>query len=1076
MATSNPDHILLNQSGNSPSSAAFREDQTIYSKQLINDSNFDLPLSSSPWNKTNEGDSRDMNGAIVDAQTNSTVIGNQATFSLMNAPPQSGQWTQMYNPSYIAPLYPQWNGVNSPAIDAFGCRANHTWSEGANQAPSVWWVRNVTTPVNMSDYVITSANISAVVNASVNRNVDVLNITLDNPEGVNPATPQGPPFDFVRFYVRIADLNLENIYECAYNRTSDLGWYNVTIPIDRTNMADTYLTTVSQDALIFYLNQVLAYDHYNFTIILGIDIYCADNCNSDNDTFNMLRIKSASLNFTCQKKVDQYSAINWAETGFMINESDYIGSGYQVNVSVLNATLNFRYKITQTWPVTSPNSEFRVYVNNYLHGETVKISNGTTTEYQGVKGGEGFDVSSLILLNQNLSIRIQIIMLDTFQLSQNCSVLIDNVTLDVFFLATVRTTIPDTQLQLVGSTNIAVPWNNSFTVTANYTRVNEGAGIPGANITIGWIDTYNVTDAGGGLYTIQCNNSVTSANQHYNLQILAEAYGNESKSYTADIQIIERPTHLHLFMNQVNSTTLPEITVSWNQTVNITAFYYDTASTENLTGASVDLNGIDLNPNAVTSSVIGTAYQFLVNSSYFVVGSHFISLLGSMANYSLASILITLKVTARSTFLSIVRNSLNVTQASELNVPKTGTITLNINYFDGEYGIALDNYNVSLQGLASQYYTITPATATNLVIDTTNLDLGVYIVSIIAGKTNYTQLSHSYQINVNQIQTSITTGDSKTTYKVTPNGDLEITLVVTDTDFNQPISGCELTYSWRFGSGAFTETSTGVYKATIKNIPEGENSLYISAYKGPTYHFEAKTISIVAVASGEGLPPWVVYMLVGAMVALSVLFIQYQRVWKYPPHIRKLRNVTRDLKSGKLEKEGTPLTFRSEEVSFADTYLDTTKQLLSVNAQAQLKTKYLSKKSTSTGEREIEARFTPTPKIQEAPPQPAPTTTVNLPPVPSSPSEPLKTASSAAKPPPQPAPTTISPPIAPIPERFLELTKEKPAPTMKTPAQVKELPPVKTLPQIKDLPSKPTTKPTPKPEEKPAENAGDEKK
>ena len=437
--------ILLCQNGvvlasPSPRSAdVFREEITIHSKQLINDPAFDLGTGASPWSVTYDGDRSDVDGKIVGSLANSMIVGNETTFTLKEIP-KAGSWI-VKNNTYDEKRYYLPDGYE---IDAYGCNASTNFGEDGFQTPSIWWVQNFTAPVNMSDYTIIAANVSAIVNATVSTNIDVLNIIWDDPEGGAGAAepePHGPPFDSVRFYVSVADTNLTNIRECAWNQTSDLGWYNTSYEgqlMDKTKMGDTYLDKVSETELIHNLHQVLAEDHLNFSVILGLDFTCADNCQHDHDDFLSIRIKSVSLNFTCQKKVNQNTAINWVETGYRINSTEYLGEGDEIKIDILNATLNFKYRLTQSWPITY-NAEMRAIINTFPLDDTIELRS-MTTSFQEVKGGKGFDVSALISHDQDVSISIQVVIVqnDYFLLPQNYSLLLDDVSLTVYFKATVK--------------------------------------------------------------------------------------------------------------------------------------------------------------------------------------------------------------------------------------------------------------------------------------------------------------------------------------------------------------------------------------------------------------------------------------------------------------------------------------------------------------------------------------------------------------------------------------------------------------------------------------------------------------
>lgn len=933
--------------GNFPEPAAYREDITIYSKQLINDSPFNLSSGASPWNSSLSGDLSDLNAKIENNQCNSTIVGDTRTISIVANFSQPGEWTAMQNPAF--PAFPVWTGIPSYGNDSNGLWSNHSWVSaggGLLQAPSINWGRNFSLPVNMSDYEITSVNISAVVNASVVALGTAAGLEINNTESQTP--DDFVVGDYARFYVRVADLQRNKMYEIAYNRTSpDLGQDAPQV----TMQVDTKMTSVNEDLLKVYLTSSLSTDFRNFTIILGTDYWCELNKPSDSDTWNMMRIKTFSLNFTFTKKISYNSYITWNETGYRINTTDYLGSGDTVDVNILNATFNFNYRLTQAWPTTSPNSEIRLYINNYLHSETIKLSDGTTS-VQSIKGGEGFDVSSLVSLNQNVTIRIQIIMLDDFLIPQNCSVLIDDVNLTVYFEAAVRTNIPDTQLKLVGSTNIIVPWNNSFAITANYTVEATGIGIPGANITLDWVDTCNTTDLGNGLYEITCNTTLTSANQKYTLQIWADAFGNESQSYSADIQITGRPTNLFVFLNQQDLTGDPEITMMWNQTVNITSFYQDDGSKENLTSALVEITGTDLISIAYDYSPQGTGYQFLVDSSHYEVGTHFISLSASLGNYSFASKIITVRVTPRPTFFSILRSGINVTQDIELSVPLTASIALDLNYSDG--ALTLDNYDISLQGLDS---TITLGTTSNIVIPTTGLEVGVYIISIIASKANYTELSHSYRINVGQIPSNLIADQESITINPQAQFTIKVTFAIDEDRMGSSgiISGANVSYYWNRGEGYLTDNGDGTFGIQLESpLTPGAYKITITALKA---NYELQTITINLIVQSpitEDLMPLIIGLTAG-LVGFVFAFLSYLLYFRYPAVVRKIRKVRGSLKKG----GKTKISSHPKKRIFVERLLKEYGENIPSEGRTKLKSQYLQLDKEEPLDRKVPEEFAP---------------------------------------------------------------------------------------------------------------------
>ena len=383
------------------------------SDQWLLNSEFDT---SEHWNllKGDIGDKNDVDGNINQGQANYEVLGEIRTFSNISGTPDDIEWTRVVNPNF--PDLP-----DTAEIRNDGCYVSHEWAEKADQSPSVHWDRNVTMPVNMSDYIISSVSLNTVVNATVEASgggsggIEVPGDTV-----TDYAT-----HDYVRFYVLLSDLSKEKVYEVAFNQTQNLG-NDLEGPWDY--MLETNLTNVDQDKLIEYLTSVLRTDDRHFTITLGIRIWCEDNFNWDEDDWEALWIKSCNLTFTYEKKIDRFTAISWNQVG-----DDISGD----NIQITGANLEFKYKVYQLWPaLSSPNSEIRILINDNLHTETIKLSSATLS-FQEAKEG-GYDVTTLISKDVNISLSIQILLADEFSLDQNIIISIDEVYLKISYTVFIR--------------------------------------------------------------------------------------------------------------------------------------------------------------------------------------------------------------------------------------------------------------------------------------------------------------------------------------------------------------------------------------------------------------------------------------------------------------------------------------------------------------------------------------------------------------------------------------------------------------------------------------------------------------
>ncbi|MFX1326078.1 MAG: hypothetical protein ACFE8N_14095 [Promethearchaeota archaeon] len=101
----------------------------------------------------------------------------------------------------------------------------------------------------------------------------------------------------------------------------------------------------------------------------------------------------------------------------------------------MNATLNFKYKIDSQWPTAqSINSEMKIFINNFEFEQSIKLSS-MTTNYQYL-AAEGFQITSFIEKDINISLSIQIFLADEFILDKNIKISFDEVSLlisyDVF--------------------------------------------------------------------------------------------------------------------------------------------------------------------------------------------------------------------------------------------------------------------------------------------------------------------------------------------------------------------------------------------------------------------------------------------------------------------------------------------------------------------------------------------------------------------------------------------------------------------------------------------------------------------
>jgi len=405
-----------------------------HQKQWIDNPDFDNSLG---WISEYGGDVTDVTADISGGHANFHVIGEAYTTTLISGTPNSStsqNWYNTTNPEI--PVYP----TQGHRIDESGCFASHYWAEhlgtttNAYQKTSVHWEKVITTPYNMSDYIINTASLSILVNATAKAYTGGNNDDEWSWEGVEVYGDTYARFyegDYIKFYVRLSNVNKDVNYKVANYQTSTLGQDGL---INGTYdfLNDTSFEADDMEDLIFYLNQVLENgDFQNFIITLGIEFNCEDNQVTDLDEFTAAYIKSCNFTISYVKKVNQLTSASWKYRGNQIDNKGGV-------VKVTDAKLSFDFKIDKTWLTnSSPNSELRIVINKLDHTETIKLSNANLT--LNPARDNGFDITRLIPAYEEINISIQLFLADEFQLSENYTITIDNVNLnlsyDLFFEA-----------------------------------------------------------------------------------------------------------------------------------------------------------------------------------------------------------------------------------------------------------------------------------------------------------------------------------------------------------------------------------------------------------------------------------------------------------------------------------------------------------------------------------------------------------------------------------------------------------------------------------------------------------------
>ncbi|MFW9828570.1 MAG: hypothetical protein ACFFEY_13345 [Candidatus Thorarchaeota archaeon] len=384
------------------------------STQWLNDPSFDS--NNEYWTPISVGDTTDVNASIHSGQANFDILGDKRTFTLIADPPLASNWSESNNPEY--PNRPQEYEITSD-----GCRVSHLFNDQtAVTHPSIHWEANISLPVNMSDYLITSASVNAVVNATAGLDIDREGDT-EARNDLRRSLETYDVGDYVRFYVLVSNLKKSRIYELAYYQTTELGSGD---PPGIDYMPDTSLNCYPEEELIFYLSSVLQSDYKNFTLILGMLLHFEDNivADWDYDQFHELLIKYVNFTFTYEKKIDRYTSISYNQQRNPISGD---------KIEIIDVTLDFKYKVNIKWSkFLYSNSELRIIINNNEIEKDIKLAEFNTT-YQDFFLGSN-DIKSYILPNVNISFSIMIFLADEFTLDQIFTFSIDDVYLTITYV------------------------------------------------------------------------------------------------------------------------------------------------------------------------------------------------------------------------------------------------------------------------------------------------------------------------------------------------------------------------------------------------------------------------------------------------------------------------------------------------------------------------------------------------------------------------------------------------------------------------------------------------------------------
>jgi len=491
---------------------------------------------------------------------------------------------------------------------------------------------------------------------------------------------------------------------------------------------------------------MLETDYRNFTLIVGIRFNCEDNVatNYDRDTFSRAVINSINLTFGYQKKIDQLTSISWNQVGD--KPSDISGNPIVIDA----AKLNFQYKINETWPISSPNSEFKILINDIQHSETVKLSEGIATLKDAKTGG--FDVTSLIDKDKNVNLSLQVYLADQFELGRIINISIDNVYLNITYTEIIDDIETDYELYLnaVNKTDvpfISIPLGENLTITVKYLDNQTRNHIPGATVQLEGKVSGNLTED-INQYSIIINSSDLGVGVK-TLIVVAQKADYVEQNVQFFVEVTERETELLLFLNSVPKNDGDTIQVKADEFIKVAVNYRDNATKQFLNGATVTLLG-DLTGDLNETSGF---YNITLDTDDLDQGITAFTIFSQLEDYKPQSIQFFVELIERETELLLFLNSDPKNDGDTIQVTVDELINVTVYYRDDITELLLIGATVTLLGIDNLTET---SSHYNISVDPNiDLDPGINVLTVYAQLDKYRSQSIQFFVELIEKETEL---------------------------------------------------------------------------------------------------------------------------------------------------------------------------------------------------------------------------------------------------------------------------------------------------------------------------------
>lgn len=309
---------------------------------------------------------------------------------------------------------------------------------------------------------------------------------------------------------------------------------------------------------------------------------------------------------------------------------------------------------------------------------------------------------------------------------------------------------------------------------------------------------------------------------------------------------------LELFINGVHRNGGEMIQIRSDDVLNVTVFYRNLENGTHIPNATVILIGwSNLSENSHQS------YNITIKGYDLEQGITILTIFAEKENYQPQSIQFFVELVEKESQLDLFVDSVNKTLDPFVETTIRNILNITMKYRDSQTGLHITNATIQLigDGLTLNLTESSILEQYNLLLNTTNLSLGINFFAIIAQAPNYLINIMNLRIDIYKIIGTIYREDGGPHIEVLSGEDVLLKIILKDPQ-NNTIKDATVIYLWVYGQEELEDIdSDGIYEAILSNVQEGVYSISILAFAGDDYTFETYVITLIVNPPSE-LPPF----------------------------------------------------------------------------------------------------------------------------------------------------------------------------------------------------------------------------